>query len=52
MGEIVDYWDKDGVHREIFACSDDSLQDLTLTHYDLDLKDKHIISIYIYFRSF
>lgn len=45
MVEIIDYRDKDGVHRKVFACYKGSLQDLTFTRYNLEIKDERITSI-------
>ena len=46
MGEYVHYQDKDGVYWKIFASYNDSLQDLTFTSNDLDLKDENIVCIF------
>lgn len=45
MGEIIDYRDKDGAHRKVFACYKSSLQDLTFTRYNLEIKEERITSI-------
>ena len=46
MGEYVHYQDKDGVYWKIFASYNGSLQDLTFTRNDLDLKDENILCIF------
>ena len=45
MGEIIDYRDKDGAHRKVFVCYKGSLQDLTFTRYNLEIKEERITSI-------
>ena len=46
MSDCINYKDKDALYEEAFACYNDSLQDLPFTHYDLDLKDENIVSIF------
>ena len=46
MGKCVSYEDKDGTYNKVFTCYEGSLQDLTFAHYDLDLEDNNIVSIF------